>query len=334
MERINLTDEDEYFNARIPWVRPQVSHEERKLIYRKSNLQAFCYFFSRILFHACVIALTLNAFKSGNVILAIFGLALNGVLFSFTGWAGISHELFHKSVFTNQKLNSFMSVAFSSITWNNYFYFSFSHYLHHRFALWDRDPESPKEFKPSKFDIFWQLTIDIPLLARRIRILFQNSFGHIPGLVGQELSSLGDKGQTLKVRIKWGARAVLALHLSLLVFSYLSGLMYLSLIFSLGPYTFTLIARSLETVQHHGKLRNVNDFRANTRTVKINPLLGLLYANMNYHVEHHIFPALPFYRIKQANKLLHKKSFFESEEPKGLIGVFRYLFGSKLISKY
>ncbi|MFK8024587.1 MAG: fatty acid desaturase [Ilumatobacter sp.] len=49
--------------------------------------------------------------------------------------------------------------------------------------------------------------------------------------------------------------------------------------------------------QHLGLAEDVLDHRANTRTVLMNPVFRFLYLNMNYHVEHHIFPTVPYYRL-------------------------------------
>jgi Na+-transporting NADH:ubiquinone oxidoreductase subunit F len=38
----------------------------------------------------------------------------------------------------------------------------------------------------------------------------------------------------------------------------------------------------------------VLDHRYSTRTVYMNPVFRFLYLNMNYHVEHHIFPSVPY----------------------------------------
>jgi len=45
--------------------------------------------------------------------------------------------------------------------------------------------------------------------------------------------------------------------------------------------------------QHAGLAEDVLDHRLNTRTVYMNPILRFLYWEMNYHVEHHIFPWCP-----------------------------------------
>lgn len=46
--------------------------------------------------------------------------------------------------------------------------------------------------------------------------------------------------------------------------------------------------------QHAGLRENVLDHRYNTRTVHMNPVFRFLYLNMNYHVEHHMFPSVPY----------------------------------------
>lgn len=57
--------------------------------------------------------------------------------------------------------------------------------------------------------------------------------------------------------------------------------------------------------QHAGLAEDVLDHRLNSRTVTMNRLNRYLYWNMNYHVEHHMFPLVPFHalpRLHQAVK--------------------------------
>ena len=49
--------------------------------------------------------------------------------------------------------------------------------------------------------------------------------------------------------------------------------------------------------QHAGLREDVLDHRMSTRTVYINPVLRFLYLNMNYHLEHHMFPTVPYYNL-------------------------------------
>ncbi|MEM7320562.1 MAG: fatty acid desaturase family protein [Pseudomonadota bacterium] len=50
-------------------------------------------------------------------------------------------------------------------------------------------------------------------------------------------------------------------------------------------------------LQHGGLAENVVDHRLNSRTLYMNPVSRWLYWNMNYHVEHHMFPMVPYYAL-------------------------------------
>ena len=49
--------------------------------------------------------------------------------------------------------------------------------------------------------------------------------------------------------------------------------------------------------QHAGLAEDVLDHRLNSRTVMMNPLFRFIYWNMNYHVEHHMFPMVPYHAL-------------------------------------
>ena len=50
-------------------------------------------------------------------------------------------------------------------------------------------------------------------------------------------------------------------------------------------------------LQHGGLADNVLDHRMNSRTVLMNPISRFIYWNMNYHIEHHMFPMVPYHRL-------------------------------------
>ncbi|MBI1171564.1 fatty acid desaturase [bacterium] len=50
-------------------------------------------------------------------------------------------------------------------------------------------------------------------------------------------------------------------------------------------------------LQHGGLAEDVLDHRLNSRTVYMNPVTRWLYWNMNYHVEHHMFPMVPYHAL-------------------------------------
>jgi fatty acid desaturase len=58
--------------------------------------------------------------------------------------------------------------------------------------------------------------------------------------------------------------------------------------------------------QHAGLGENVLDHRLNTRTVHMNRLNRFLHCNMNYHVEHHMFPMIPSHRLAELHEEVKK----------------------------
>lgn len=56
--------------------------------------------------------------------------------------------------------------------------------------------------------------------------------------------------------------------------------------------------------QHAGLAEDVLDHRLNSRTVYMNPIFRFLYWNMNYHVEHHMFPLVPYYALPRLHEAI------------------------------
>lgn len=52
------------------------------------------------------------------------------------------------------------------------------------------------------------------------------------------------------------------------------------------------------------------DLRFNTVTVT-SPLVGLAWANINYHVEHHLFPRVPFFNLPALHRLLKSAPYLQ-----------------------
>jgi MocE subfamily Rieske [2Fe-2S] domain protein len=56
--------------------------------------------------------------------------------------------------------------------------------------------------------------------------------------------------------------------------------------------------------QHAGLAENVLDHRLNCRTVYMNPVHRFLYWNMNFHLEHHMFPLVPYHALPRLHTLV------------------------------
>jgi fatty acid desaturase len=65
---------------------------------------------------------------------------------------------------------------------------------------------------------------------------------------------------------------------------------------------------------------NVSDFRLCCRTFTLNPVVRFLYWQMNYHIEHHMYAAVPCYNLGKLHKMIGHDL---PPTPKGLAGVWR-----------
>jgi fatty acid desaturase len=95
------------------------------------------------------------------------------------------------------------------------------------------------------------------------------------------------------------ARAWVVVYAGVVALAVVTGsllpLMYVGLPTLYGRWLSTLFGVS----QHAGLAENVLDHRLNARTIKMNPVSRFLYWNMNYHVEHHMFPMVPYHALPQ-----------------------------------
>ena len=57
-------------------------------------------------------------------------------------------------------------------------------------------------------------------------------------------------------------------------------------------------------IQHGGLAEDVLDHRLNSRTAYMNPISRWIYWNMNYHVEHHMFPMVPYHALPRLHELV------------------------------
>ena len=57
-------------------------------------------------------------------------------------------------------------------------------------------------------------------------------------------------------------------------------------------------------LQHGGLAEDVTDHRLNSRSLHMNPVSRWLYWNMNFHVEHHMFPMVPYHALPRLHEAI------------------------------
>jgi MocE subfamily Rieske [2Fe-2S] domain protein len=80
---------------------------------------------------------------------------------------------------------------------------------------------------------------------------------------------------------------------------------WLPFVFVLGPNLYgAWLMPVYGWTQHTGLAENVLDHRLNCRTIHMNVVHRFLYWNMNYHLEHHMFPMVPFHQLPRLHTLV------------------------------
>ncbi len=72
----------------------------------------------------------------------------------------------------------------------------------------------------------------------------------------------------------------------------------------LCPAQVAIVLSSLRGMAEHLGTEGTGDAISRTRTVTSNKLVSLLMLNLNYHLEHHLFPAVPWYALPRLHELL------------------------------
>jgi fatty acid desaturase len=208
------------------------------------------------------------------------------------------HECGHGTAFKTRWMNdavyqlaSFMMIR-NPVTWR------WSHTRHHTDTIVvGRDPEivlmRPPELLRVLVNFFGILDA-----WNGLRTMVMNAAGVI---AAEEQTFVPDSEQPKVITVARLWTAIYALTLAAALWSgSILPLMIIGLPRLYGAWHHVLTG----LMQHAGLADNVIDHRLNSRTVHINPVSRFIYWNMNYHVEHHMFPMVPYFALPQLHELI------------------------------
>lgn len=270
-----------------------------------------------IAIHFGTLALTGFAFvwliRQGYYVISAPFLMLYGIAFSFLGYAGLGHELQHQSVFCKREVNDVLYYFVSLLTWNNPVYFRASHQCHHKHTLRvGVDYEVSPEPTPLIKEWYKYVFFDWPALKRAWMIFGQNSLSIVRGPFGLKAFP---RGSVARGSLVATARIFIAIHAMAAVAFVYTGFLEGVLLVNLAAFICTLPNRACAKLQHDRLATDSDDFRENCRTLILPRWLSLLYWNMNYHIEHHMYPNVPHFNLPALRHLI------EHDLPEPTIGI-------------
>ena len=286
---------------KITWYRSRLDREVLRSLNQRSDWKGML----QTLGHLGLLALTGTGafYAAGRLPLPVLLLILflHGTVHAFllNGF----HELCHNSVFRTKFLNTFFLRIFSFLGPFNYVRFWASHSDHHKYTL--HPPDDYEVMLPVKltFSGFLKSAIVNPWgFYARWKLIVRLSFGK---LEGPEETVMFPKSDMEKRRelFNW-ARIQLVGHALIVGVSLYFGLWLVPVLITLAPAYGGWLLYLCNTTQHVGLTDNVPDFRLCCRTITLNPLVRFLYWHMNFHIEHHMYAAVPCYNLGKLHKLI------------------------------
>ncbi len=226
----------------------------------------------------------------------LVALFLHGTVYAFL--TNAFHELVHQTVFKTKALNTPFLNLVSFLAWSNPVWFWASHQAHHKYTLHppdDLEVVLPQEVTLKSFlrsavvnpwDFHYRLTHHLRLSQGKLRGEWEKSL-FPPSAVA------------LRRKLFQFARLTLLGHALIVAVSLYYGLWLVPVLVTFAPFYGGCLQYLCNATQHAGLQDNVPDWRLCTRSFLVNPLVQFLYWHMNYHIEHHMYAAVPCYHLAQ-----------------------------------
>jgi fatty acid desaturase len=288
-------------DRKINWYRSPIDRETMAKLNQRSDWQGFL----QTAGHLGLLTLTgVGAWFASTrlpVIVLLLILYLHGTFWAFL--MNAFHEFCHKTVFKTKALNTFFLYLVSFLSWNNPVLFWASHQEHHKYTL--HPPEDQEVLLPAKLTLvgFLKIAIISPWdIYPRVKGLIRLCLGKIDG----EWPNYLFPASAVEMRRKLFtfARLTLLGHILIVAVSLYFGQWIIPVIITLAPFYGGGLQYICNNTQHTGLQDKTSDYRLCTRTIRLDPFTRFLYWQMNYHVEHHMFAAVPCYNLAKLHKVI------------------------------
>ncbi len=231
----------------------------------------------------------------------------------------LMHDGVHYRLFRDRRLNDWTAEVI--LAWPNLISaraYRKNHFAHHRFLNTGQDPDWARR----KGDATW---------------VFPKHWGRLALLMLRDLSGLGAI-YYLKLALMLLSRdtgvsrgflvARYGFYAAMLVLLAWFGALHLLLMYWFVPlFTWMTVIFRVRSIAEHSAIEGRANAYAQTRSTGASLLEHIFVApkNVNYHIEHHFYPSVPFYRLPDLHRVLMSRSDFKDSVhvTRGYLGVLR-----------
>ncbi len=299
---------------RIRWYRSPIDKDVLTELMRRNDLRGWTQTLCHLGLFFATGALAYYVFRGINgdtwpwaVPLLVLALFVHGTIGPFMGLIAV-HELQHRTVFKSRALNDFFERVYAFISWSDHIWYQQSHAIHHQatcHARHDGEVRLPIKFSFRRPRVWLALVAWNPQATwQRLKVVWRHARGEVRGDWYEHVLPASDVA--LRRRHRAWARVLLGGHALIAAAFALSGHWFLIVVYTFGTFYCGWLGFLCGVPQHYGLNSDIPDFRMNTRTFTCSWLPAFYYWNMQYHLEHHMYPAVPFYNLPKLRRaILH-----------------------------
>ncbi|MEY4882731.1 MAG: hypothetical protein RIS34_585 [Pseudomonadota bacterium] len=279
------------------WFTPRIDRKQLKALMKRSNGTAA---FNYGLWLALMALSGWLGYLNWGSLAAVPCFLVYGILYSTSDHR--AHELSHGTPFKTRWVNEAFYHLNAFMGLHEGFFWRWSHTRHHTHTIIvGKDPEIAVPRPPQRLHILLDFFFLRSGVIQIVNIC-QNATGRIVK-AGEHFIPASDRS-----KVVWASR-VYVLVFALVIaacwhFETILPAMYVVLPRFYGG----VLAQLFNVTQHAGLAEDVYDHRQSCRTVRMNPVFQWLYCNMNFHMEHHIFPMVPYHRLAELHAAIRDQS--------------------------
>lgn len=265
---------------------------ELRALNQRSDLRGWLQLGSHL--GAIALACVAHAYALGTWWVLLTGLIL-GVLVNFLYAA--QHELSHATVFATRWLNELWGRIIGFVMLFPRDYDQIMHFAHHQWTQdWERDGELVRE--PYTLTTYLLWLSGVTYWRNRVAGIIRRARGIIiePYIRKEE-----------EAKVIRESRIHLALYVVMIGGSLVAG-SWVWLTFWLLPMVLTKPVHQLQNTIEHLGLSHEQNILENTRSTRTNAVMRWLCWQMPYHTAHHVFPSVPFWKLRALNDKIEQNA--------------------------
>jgi len=288
-------------NTPVTWYRTPLDKKVLMELHERSDRHGLIQTVGYLAILVTTAATALYAAGHWPVWVTVLLVFLHGMVSSF--FINGVHELGHGTVFRTKSLNPFFEHVLAFFGWINCEMFDVSHVRHHQYTL--HPPDDLEVVLPIRimiWNFFTQGFVNPVGLYNTVKDTIRIARGKFKG--NWELTIFPESDPKKRRRPVLWARTILIGHGLIIAVSIYFKWWLVPVLTTLAPFFGAWLFFLCNNTQHIGLQDNVTDFRLCCRTFTLNPVVRFLYWQMNYHTEHHMYAAVPCYKLDKLHRLI------------------------------